>query len=206
MTRIYVHCDGGRLECLDVSETSVFGDLKKSLGCDVASGLFLSRFRTPIADSSLVSSYLDGKNDFYFEGKHSSSSSSNQRSDIGEKLKLEVKSTLQKPILKSLTRYSWEDKDNSRVVVRLPFAGAKEKLKESDVECIFDVRSFTVRVLAERADGWQFSCPRTHASIDPSKCSFRITKDDVVLSLGKVVQEGWYDLFKKKSIGDTDAL
>ena len=195
-TKIYVHRDSGDCIALNIDnpETCTFGSLRKSLPASACSGSFYSALNTHIADHAKVSSYLYEYNDFYL------------KPSMSQPIKPPVTSPIDVSGYKSVTAYSWEDKDDGRVIVRIPFTGAKAELKTSQIACSFDTRSFQVLVNSYRGHNWRFSCPRTHAVIIPELCSFRIGSDSVVVSLSKLKAEPWHDLFKKRAIGDTDAL
>ena len=195
-TKIYVHRDSG--DCialsLDSLETCTFGSLRSLLPVSDRNGSFQSAYKTPIADHAKVSSYLNDYNDFYI------------KTTTSQPIKPPAANAIDVSAYKSITAYAYEDKDDGRVIVRIPFAGAKADVAPSQINASFDTRSFQVLVHSYRGHSWRFSCPRTHAALVPERCSFRIASDAVVVSLAKLKAEPWHDLFKKRAIGDTDAL
>ncbi len=102
----------------------------------------------------------------------------------------------------SLTSFSWEDSDEV-VTVRFP-------VKNPEIlSCKFQDRSFELLVSSDGAP-FRFRCGRTHGLIDPAKCAYRVSKNSTVVvklrKLGGKADGPWFDLFKKKAIGDTDAV
>jgi len=167
-------------------ETCTFADIKQLIG---SQGSISSNFKTAIPDKAVLSSYLYEYNDFYLNTK-TSQPSRHTPAKVADVMAYD-----------SITAYSWEDRE-SKVVVRIPVPNGPIAL--SDIQCSFQERSFEVCIRGKPS--LRFHCPRTHALISPEGCSFRLSKDSVVVSLAKFKSETWFDLFKKRTIGDSEAL
>jgi hypothetical protein len=104
---------------------------------------------------------------------------------------------------KTITAYSWEDTNKTIVKVSISFDGVGA-LGQDAVKCNFGVRQFEV-LIHGATEQWRFACSKTHAEMDPAECSFAVRKDRVTLKLRKAKdEEVWFDLFKKRAIGDDD--
>ena len=207
MTQVYVHSSNGCCYPVLVEETATFSDLYGLIGLSGGSARFWSVFQTKIDDEALVSSYVYGSNDFFLTEAQESCKVQQPASKqiIAQASASSDHLSATSPIIyQPIPSYSWEDKDSSRVILRLPFINAKSELKDTDISTEFAARSFTILVGPYRGFHWKFSCQRTHGPIE--SISPRISKDSVVLTLNKAVQEPWFDLFKKKAVGDADAL
>ena len=69
----------------------------------------------------------------------------------------------------------------------------------------FGARAFEVLVHGYKGKNWRLGCAKTHAGIDPYGCKHDIRANRITLRLKKEPQgEIWFDLFKKKCIGDKE--
>ena len=208
--RVYVHCDNGRCHAITVKETLTFGSIKELIGEEKSSEThFYSAFNTPIRDGAFVSSYLSDHNDFYLRSASgfTRETSTSSHESISDALKASPPVSLLSDIRQegptlSVASYSWEDREQT-VEVRLPFENAKIEIAIESINCIFDSRSFSVE-FCYRGKRYRFGCGRTHGSV--SGCKVRLSTSSVVLSIQKANKETWFDLFKRKAVGDNDPL
>jgi hypothetical protein len=178
MVRAYVHGNAGLVYPVDVTPELTVASLFKQLSI---SGDLKNAYGRILEKSALVESHLVEHNDLYLSTPSSSSITA---------------------IPQALTAFSWEDSDEF-VTVRLSVKNPE------NIRCSFQERSFDVLVHSSGQE-FRFRCPRTHGLMDPTKCTFRASKNSAVVvklrKLGGKADGAWFDLFKKKAIGDTDAL
>mmetsp|Transcript_71642 Transcript_71642/g.133937 ORF Transcript_71642/g.133937 Transcript_71642/m.133937 type:complete len:274 (-) Transcript_71642:71-892(-) len=104
----------------------------------------------------------------------------------------------------SITSYTWEDHDDTTVKVLVPLDGVG-KLDPGCVRAQFGVRSFELLVDGYNGKNLRFACYKTHAEMLPEECKHIVRANRVNLVLRKAKEKDvWFDLFKKKAIGDDD--
>lgn len=106
----------------------------------------------------------------------------------------------------SIQRYSFEDHSDTVVKVFIPLEGVG-KLDPSQVTSSFGDRQF--EVLIHGYDGGKrnlrLGCSKTHAEINIAESKHAIRANKITLQIRKKKDgEVWFDLFKKKAIGDND--
>jgi len=104
----------------------------------------------------------------------------------------------------TITSYTWEDKDGDTVKVLVSVEGVG-RLPPENVRAHFDVRAF--ELLVEGLDGknLRFACYKTHGEMKPELCKCVVRANRVNLILRKAKEKDiWFDLFKKRAIGDDD--
>lgn len=86
--------------------------------------------------------------------------------------------------------------------MQLPDVG---KLDGSQIESRFGERSFELLVHNYQGKNWRLGCAKTHAVVDVegSKHVVRANRITLVLKKGKS-GDIWFDLFKKRAIGDDE--
>lgn len=104
----------------------------------------------------------------------------------------------------SVTTYTWEDNDGDFVKVLVPLEGVGKLLPER-VRSNFGTRSFELLVEGLGGKNLRFACYKTHGEIKPEECKHVVRANRVNLVLRKAKdKEHWFDLFKKRAIGDDD--
>lgn len=104
----------------------------------------------------------------------------------------------------TITSYSWEDHDSDTVKVWIPLDGVG-KLPKEDIEAKFGERQFELLIRNYQGKNLRFACSKTHSDVDPEKCKYMVRGNKVTLVLRKAKEKDiWFDLFKKKAIGDND--
>jgi len=104
----------------------------------------------------------------------------------------------------TLTKYSFEDADDRRVKVFIPLDNVG-KLEPENVTAQFGLRAFELLVHGLNGKNYRLGCSKTHAEIDETRCSYAVRANRVTLTLRKKKDgDVWFDLFKKKAIGDKD--
>ena len=161
---------------LNVTESETAEALITRLG--TGEGQLFTNYKTLIPPKSAVSNFLNDHNDLFFKPNRI----------LG--------------IPTALTDYSWEDKERI-VLVRIPLP--KEIGTVDGVSADFQERLFDLLITAKNQQ-WRFKCPRTHGLIDPSKCAYKLANNSVTVTLGKLKIEPWFDVFKRKAIGDSDPM
>merc|ERR1719253_858496 len=105
----------------------------------------------------------------------------------------------------SISGYSWEDANGTTVKVSISL-DMVPRLTKDMVSVNFGQRQFEVLVDGERK--WRFACSKTHAEMQPDACTFSVSEGSkrVTLRIRKAKDdEVWFDLFKKRAVGDDDA-
>lgn len=104
----------------------------------------------------------------------------------------------------SIHSYTWEDKDGDTVKVLVPIDGVG-KLPPEQVKVNFGVREFELLVDGYNGKNLRFACYKTHGEMKPEECKHVVRADRVNLILRKAKEKDiWFDLFKKRAIGDDD--
>lgn len=106
----------------------------------------------------------------------------------------------------TITSYTWEDggHEGDTVKVLVPLDGVG-KLEPSAVQSHFGVRSFELLVHGYNGKNLRFACYKTHAEMKPEECKHVVRANRVNLLLRKAKEKDiWFDLFKKRAIGDDD--
>lgn len=104
----------------------------------------------------------------------------------------------------SVTNYTWEDNDGDFVKVLVHLDGVG-KLSPSQVRSNFGNRAFELLVEGLGGKNLRFACYKTHGEIKPEECKHVVRANRVNLVLRKAKdKEHWFDLFKKRAIGDDD--
>lgn len=107
----------------------------------------------------------------------------------------------------TITSYTWEDggHDGDTVKVLVPLEGVG-KLEPSKVRAQFGERQFELLVDGLNGKNLRFACYKTHGEMKPEECKYVVRGNRVNLLLRKAKEKDiWFDLFKKKCIGETDA-
>jgi len=79
------------------------------------------------------------------------------------------------------------------------------KLPPSAVRSNFGERSFELLVDGYDGKNYRFACYKTHGEMKPDECKHVVRANRVNLVLRKAKEKDiWFDLFKKKAVGDTD--
>jgi len=103
----------------------------------------------------------------------------------------------------TITTYNWEDHDN-QVKVLLPLEGVG-KLPPGAVRSQFGLRSFEVLIDGYNGKNLRFATHKTHGEMKAEECKHvvRANRVNLVLQKGKE-KDIWFDLYKKRAIGDDD--
>mmetsp|Transcript_92743 Transcript_92743/g.262276 ORF Transcript_92743/g.262276 Transcript_92743/m.262276 type:complete len:265 (-) Transcript_92743:83-877(-) len=104
----------------------------------------------------------------------------------------------------TISSYTWEDHDGGTVKVLLPLDGVG-KLPPEQVRSRFDVRAFELLIDGYNGRNLRFACYKTHGEMTPEECKHVVRANRINLVLRKAKEKDiWFDLFKKKAIGDND--
>jgi len=104
----------------------------------------------------------------------------------------------------TLDSYTWEDNDGDTVKVLVPLDGVG-KLSPEKVRAHFGERSFELLVEGLGGRNVRFACYKTHGEMKPEECKHVVSANRVNLILRKAKdKDHWFDLFKKRAIGDDD--
>jgi len=104
----------------------------------------------------------------------------------------------------TITSYTWEDHDGDTVKVLVPLDGVG-KLPPEQVRSSFGVREFELLVDGYNGKKLRFACYKTHGEMKPQECKHVVRANRVNLILRKAKEKDiWFDLFKKRAIGDDD--
>lgn len=104
----------------------------------------------------------------------------------------------------TITTYTWEDHDDNTVKVLVPLDGVG-KLPAAAVRSNFGLRCFELLIDGYDGKNLRFACAKTHAEMKPDECKHvvRANRVNLVIKKGKE-KDIWFDLFKKRAIGDDD--
>jgi len=104
----------------------------------------------------------------------------------------------------TITSYTWEDHSDDTVKVLVPLDGIG-KLPASQVRSQFNERQFELLVDGYNGKNLRFACYKTHGEMKFEECKHvvRANRVNLVIRKGKE-KDIWFDLFKKKAIGETD--
>lgn len=104
----------------------------------------------------------------------------------------------------TITTYTWEDHDNDTVKVLVPLDEVG-KLNPGQVKAQFGVRSFELLIDGYRGKNLRFACNKTHGEMKAEECKHVVRANRVNLVIKKAKEKDiWFDLFKKRAIGDDD--
>eukprot|EP00933_Yihiella_yeosuensis_P001661 TRINITY_DN10278_c0_g1_i1.p1 TRINITY_DN10278_c0_g1~~TRINITY_DN10278_c0_g1_i1.p1 ORF type:complete len:278 (-),score=59.25 TRINITY_DN10278_c0_g1_i1:46-879(-) len=104
----------------------------------------------------------------------------------------------------SIDSYTWEDKDGDTVKVLVPLDGVG-KLEPQQITAQFGVRAFELLIDGYNGKRLRFACYKTHGDMKPEECKHVVRANRVNLVLRKAKEKDiWFDLFKKRAIGDDD--
>eukprot|EP00928_Gymnodinium_smaydae_P061821 TRINITY_DN45808_c0_g1_i1.p1 TRINITY_DN45808_c0_g1~~TRINITY_DN45808_c0_g1_i1.p1 ORF type:complete len:277 (-),score=74.57 TRINITY_DN45808_c0_g1_i1:76-906(-) len=104
----------------------------------------------------------------------------------------------------TITSYTWEDHDGDTVKVLVPLDGVG-KLPPGKVRASFGLRQFELLVEDYNGKNLRFACNKTHGEMKPEECKHVVRANRVNLVLRKAKEKDiWFDLFKKRAIGDDD--
>lgn len=104
----------------------------------------------------------------------------------------------------TITTYTWEDHDDHTVKVLLPLEGVG-KLPPSAVRSQFGERCFEVLIDGYNGKNLRFATHKTHGEMTPAECKHMVRANRITLVLRKGKEKDiWFDLFKKRAIGDDD--
>lgn len=104
----------------------------------------------------------------------------------------------------TISTYTWEDHDNE-VKVLVPLDGVG-KLPPESVRSRFGVREFELLIDGYQGKKLRFACYKTHGEMKPEQCRHVVRANRINLILPKAKDRDiWFDLFKKRAIGDDDA-
>jgi len=104
----------------------------------------------------------------------------------------------------TITSYTWEDHNDDTVKVLVPLEGVG-KLPPSAVNARFGVREFELLIEDYNGKNLRFACYKTHGEMKPGECKHVVRANRVNLVLRKAKEKDiWFDLFKKRAIGDDD--
>eukprot|EP00392_Amoebophrya_sp_AT5.2_P016809 g17105.t1 len=107
-------------------------------------------------------------------------------------------------LYETITKYSFEDHNTTTVKVFLPLEGVG-KIDHKNVESRFGERSFEVLIHDYKGKNWRLGCAKTHEGILPEKSRHVVRDNKITLMLHKATDGAiWFDLFKKKAIGDDE--
>lgn len=104
----------------------------------------------------------------------------------------------------SISSYTWEDHDGDTVKVLLPLDGVG-KLPPSAIRSQFGIREFEVLINGYNGKNLRFATHKTHGEMKPEECKHTVRANRITLVLRKAKEKDiWFDLFKKRAIGDDD--
>mmetsp|Transcript_73969 Transcript_73969/g.128339 ORF Transcript_73969/g.128339 Transcript_73969/m.128339 type:complete len:278 (+) Transcript_73969:102-935(+) len=104
----------------------------------------------------------------------------------------------------TITSYTWEDHSDDTVKVLIPLDGVG-KLEKDKVRSSFGPRGFELLVEGYNGKNLRFACSKTHSEITPEECKHVVRANRVNLVLRKAKEKDiWFDLFKKRAIGDDE--
>lgn len=104
----------------------------------------------------------------------------------------------------SITSYTWEDHDGDTVKVLVPLDGIG-KLPPSQIRVNFSERQFELLIDGYNGKNLRFACYKTHGEMKADECKHVVRANRINLVIRKAKEKDiWFDLFKKKAIGETD--
>merc|ERR1719240_2523720 len=104
----------------------------------------------------------------------------------------------------TITSYTWEDHDGDTVKVLVPLDGVG-KLPASQVRSHFSDRQFELLVDGYNGKNLRFACYKTHGEMKAEECKHVVRANRVNIVIRKAKKDDiWFDLFKKRAIGDDD--
>jgi len=104
----------------------------------------------------------------------------------------------------TITSYTWEDHDGDTVKVLIPLDGVG-KLAPESIRSHFDVRAFELLIDGYNGKKLRFATSKAHGEMRPADCKHVVRANRVNLVLKKAKEKDiWFDLFKKRAIGDDD--
>ena len=182
--RAYLHTYPTLVHPVDILPTTTPTSLLASLSL---TGTIKNSYGSTISANSFIFDHVHDQHDLYLIA-------------TGTAASLPSTASTSSALPQTLSNYSFSD-STSYVTVRLPLPNP------SNIRASFAQRSFEVLVTSGGTE-FKFACPRTHGLVMPDGSSARVAKDGaaVVVKLKKLKDEVWFDLFKKKAIGDTDAM
>jgi hypothetical protein len=104
----------------------------------------------------------------------------------------------------TITSYTWEDHNDDTVKVLVPLDGVG-RLPPEKVRARFSDRQFELLIDDYNGKNLRFACYKTHGEMKPEECKHVVRANRVNLVIRKAKEKDiWFDLFKKKCIGDDD--
>eukprot|EP00929_Paragymnodinium_shiwhaense_P022509 TRINITY_DN14367_c0_g1_i2.p1 TRINITY_DN14367_c0_g1~~TRINITY_DN14367_c0_g1_i2.p1 ORF type:complete len:274 (-),score=76.17 TRINITY_DN14367_c0_g1_i2:252-1073(-) len=104
----------------------------------------------------------------------------------------------------TITKYTWEDHDGDTVKVLVPLDDVG-KLNPGQIRAHFGERQFELLVDNYKGKNLRFACNKTHGEMKPEDCKHVVRANRVNLVIKKAKEKDiWFDLFKKRAIGDDD--
>jgi hypothetical protein len=101
----------------------------------------------------------------------------------------------------TISKYAF-DSEGSFVSVYITMPGIHDHPKDK-FEFESTIRTVSFRVMGYNNFNHRLQVPKLSEDIEPSKSTFKVKKDMVVLKLAKVKKEHhWYELHKTKGIGE----
>lgn len=88
--------------------------------------------------------------------------------------------------------------------VLIPLDGVG-KLEPSQVRSNFGERTFELLIDGYQGKKLRFACSKTHSEVKPEECKHVVRANRINLVLKKAKEKDiWFDLFKKRAIGDDE--
>jgi len=103
----------------------------------------------------------------------------------------------------TISTYTWEDSDDT-VKVLLPLEGVGKMAPEA-IRSRFGPRCFELLIDGYNGRKLRFATHKTHGEMNPGECRHMLRANRVTMVLKKAKEKDiWFDLFKKRAIGDDD--
>lgn len=104
----------------------------------------------------------------------------------------------------SITAYTWEDANGDTVKVLVELEGVG-KLPKDAVKSHFADRAFELLIDGYNGKKLRFACYKTHGEMEVAECKHVVRANRVNIVIKKAKKDDiWFDLFKKRAIGDDD--
>ena len=80
---------------------------------------------------------------------------------------------------KTIVKYTFYESGEKYVKVLLDFPNAKTLIKQENLKCVFETRSFELLIDNYKGENFKFAVPKLHCRILPLDCSYSIKTNNV---------------------------
>jgi len=80
---------------------------------------------------------------------------------------------------KTIVKYTFYESGEKYVKVLLDFPNAKSLIKQENLKCVFENRSFELLIDNYKGENFKFAVPKLHCRILPLDCSYSIKTNNV---------------------------